>query len=404
MRRIIILLALAVAASAAENPDLLVTTSWLQQHLRDRQLTIIDIGDRASYEAAHIPGARFLALNDVVVGRNGIPNEVPDPAALEQTLRRAGIPNRGRIILYARDPIAAARVFFTLDYAGHGDDVALLDGGFKKWTSERRNTQTGPPHEVNVAAFVVRPHPETIVRLTAMRLIAGCAASMPGNVAIVDARSPDEYIGAVPGASIRHPGHIDYAINVPWNENFTGGETPVFLPIADLRELYRGAGIHDDASVITYCRTGMQACVDYFVLRYLGRDVHLYDGSYIEWSEAPLSLAVTAGPSSYKYARNVLPAEAGGAKRGREAFIGLHCHACHQVAGDNRLPQSTHPGPLLHDLGGLTPQSVANKIVSRSSSDAEAVYDTPMAPFADALTPQQLDDIVAYLRRPQQQK
>jgi len=216
MRRIIVLLAFAVAASAAENPDLLVTTSWLQQHLRDRQITIIDVGDRTSYEAAHIPGARFLALNDVVVGRNGIPNEVPDPAALEQTLRRAGIPNRGRIILYARDPIAAARVFFTLDYAGRGDDVALLDGGFKKWTSEQRNTQTGPPRDVNVAAFVVRPHPETIVRLTAMRMIAGCAASMPGNVAIVDARSPDEYIGAVAGASIRNPGHIDYAINIPW--------------------------------------------------------------------------------------------------------------------------------------------------------------------------------------------
>jgi len=289
MRRLIVLLAFAAAASAAENPNMLVSTSWLQQHLRDPQITIVDAGDRLSYETAHIPGARLVALNDIVAGRNGIPNELPDPAVLEQTLRRAGIANRGRIIVYARDPIAAARLFFTLDYAGHGDDVALLDGGVKKWMKEGRDVHVGAPLGVVESSFVVHTQPEMIVRLNAMRMLTITASR---DVAIVDARSPDEYIGATPGAGITQPGHIDGAINVSWNENLTGGETPVFRSVAELRDLYRRAGIDDDATVVTYCRTGMQACVDYFVLRYLGRDVRLYDGSYIEWSQAPVAAAM----------------------------------------------------------------------------------------------------------------
>jgi len=86
------------------------------------------------------------------------------------------------------------------------------------------------------------------------------------------------------------------------------------------------------------------------------------------------------------------------ATRGRQAFIDLHCHACHRVAGDDALPKSTLPGPRLHDLNGLTPESVANKIVSRSAIDAEGMFKTSMADFAAPMTGAQLDDVVAYLR------
>jgi len=191
--------------------------------------------------------------------------------------------------------VSAARVFFTLDYAGRGEDVALLDGGLNKWLSEQRPVFTGPPRRVAESDFVVRPHREIVVRLSKMRMMVGCAGGHDDDIAIVDARSPSEYIGAVPGAGIVNAGHIDYAINVPWNENLTGGETPVFRSIADLRALYRSAGINDDATIVLYCRTGTQACVNYFVLRSLGRDVHLYDGSYIEWSSRSIDVASLRG-------------------------------------------------------------------------------------------------------------
>lgn len=287
MRRLVqlslVLFIAAIAARAAEQPQMLVTTSWLQQHLRDRRLTVLEVGDSTSFEQSHIAGARFVALADLLVQRDGTPNELPDPAAIEQTFSRAGVPDRGRIIIYSRDPIAAARAFFTLDYAGRGADCAILDGGIGKWSAELRPLATGKPSAA-AAKFVVRAHPEVVVRLTAMQMVVQMAEQDRAPVAIVDARSPEQFSGAQPGEGIHHPGHIESAINVPWNENLTGGSTPSFRSIADLRELYRNAGVTDDAMVVAYCRTGMQASVTYFVLRYLGREVHLYDGSYIEWN------------------------------------------------------------------------------------------------------------------------
>ncbi|HEX7679725.1 MAG TPA: rhodanese-like domain-containing protein [Thermoanaerobaculia bacterium] len=278
-----LILFLALTVGAAEHPQMLVSTSWLNEHLYDRQVTILEVGDSATFEKSHILGARFVALADLLVQRDGIPNELPDPAALEKVFSQAGVPDHGRIVIYARDPIAAARTFFTLDYAGRSDDIAILDGGFARWTLE--NLPTGySKARFEPRAFVVRLRPEVVTRLTTMRVLADVAAQRPEEVALIDARSPEQFCGAESGEGVAHPGHIAAAVNVPWNETFGGGQAALFRTADDLRDLYRRAGIADDASIITYCRTGMQASVTYFVLRYLGRDVHLYDGSYIEWS------------------------------------------------------------------------------------------------------------------------
>jgi thiosulfate/3-mercaptopyruvate sulfurtransferase len=275
----------AVSLPASANEQLLVSTEWLQEHRAERRLTIVEIGDRASYESGHIPGARFIALGDLLVARDWTPNELPEVPALEKTLSAAGIPDRDRIILYSRDVIHAARAFFTLDYLGHGDRAALLDGGFAKWSAEGRPIESGPPESVK-ASFTARTRPEVVIRLTAVRTILYAADLQPLPLAIVDARGPAQFLGIESGADVDCPGHIATAINIPWNANLTPSAIPVFFGADILRMLYRAAGVSDDAFIIVYCRTGMQASVTYFVMRYLGRDVHLYDGSYIEWSRA----------------------------------------------------------------------------------------------------------------------
>ena len=273
----------ATTLGARVNEQLLVSTDWLQQHRLDRGVTIVEVGDPTSYTTGHIAGARFIALGDLLVARDSIPNELPEVAALEKTLRTAGIPDRGRIILYSRDVIAAARAFFTLDYIGHGDRASILDGGFSKWSAEQRPIESGPP-VVAAGELSARPRSEVLVRITAVRTILYAAELKQLPLTIVDARSPAQFFGFESGADITCPGHIASAINVPWNLNMTTSATPVFRAPADLRRMYRDAGIADGATVIVYCRTGMQASVTYFVLRYLGYDVHLYDGSYIEWN------------------------------------------------------------------------------------------------------------------------
>ena len=287
MRRSMLVLSAAlwvvgtIPIAARTNSQLLVSTEWLQQHRLDRRLTIVEIGDPASYTSGHIAGARFVALRDLLIARESIPNELPDATALEKTLSTAGIPDRGRIILYSRDVIAAARAFFTLDYLGCGDRTSILDGGYAKWSSEGRPVESGPP-AVAAVRFSARARPEVLVRLIALDTILYASELRELPVSIVDAREPVQFLGIEAGADITCPGHIPSAINVPWNANLTSSAVPVFRSVRELKALY--AGIDENAAVIVYCRTGMQASVTYFVLRYLGRDVHLYDGSYIEWS------------------------------------------------------------------------------------------------------------------------
>ncbi len=287
MRRIYWLI-VSLVLSAPLHAQLLVSTDWLQAHRFEKRTVIVEIGDRASYDAQHIAGARFVALNDLLIERNGIPNELPEIAALERTFAAAGVGNRDRIILYSRDVIAASRAFFTLDYLGHGDSTSLLDGGFAKWTAENRAVEAGAPLLVaKNSDFEARPRAATIARLKAMEVLVDCLPVLDGSWAIVDARSPEQFSGADPGTGIKRGGHIQGALNVPWNENLTSSAAPVFRSRDELEALYGDAGVAGKASVVVYCRTGMQASVNYFVLRYLGRDVALYDASYFEWSRGP---------------------------------------------------------------------------------------------------------------------
>ena len=280
---IAILVLCAATGAAATNSQLLVSTDWLAKNLGRRGLTIVEIGDRAQFQQGHIPGARFVAINDLVTERDGIPNELPDIAKLERTFGEAGVRDIGQIVLYSREIIPAARAFFTLDHLGCGAQTSILDGGYVKWTAEKRTVETGLPAQKTVP-FIARPNPDALVRIGQMRILVPTAQSMSSDLCVVDARPIEQYAGSESGPGVTKPGHIPGALSVPYSQNLTAGAVPVFLDAKDLRDLYRDCGVPLTGSVIVYCRTGMQASVSYFVLKYLGVDVHLYDGSYIEWN------------------------------------------------------------------------------------------------------------------------
>lgn len=289
MRRVSILFfAVALCATAAlpaVNSTLLVSTDWLASNLNRSDLTIIEIGDRATFEKGHIPGARFVALHDIVVDRAGIPNELPDVAVLERVFGVAGVRDNGKIILYSHDVIDAARAFFTLDYLGCGDRTAILDGGFVKWTADRRPLQAGGV-VLEESRFVAHPKPEVLANIEDVRTACANSQRASADSIIVDARSWEQYSGAESGPGISKPGHIPGAFSVPEDYNLTADTAAVFRDAETLRTLYRGCGVPLNVRLIVYCRSGMQASVTYFVLRYLGVDVRLYDGSYAEWSSA----------------------------------------------------------------------------------------------------------------------
>jgi thiosulfate/3-mercaptopyruvate sulfurtransferase len=103
-------------------------------------------------------------------------------------------------------------------------------------------------------------------------------------VALVDARPEAQYSGMEPGEGVARPGHIPGAGSLFWERTIRSAEQPALKDADTLRALFRAAGVEDGETVVTYCRTGIQASFAYFVARYLGYDTKMYDASFIDWS------------------------------------------------------------------------------------------------------------------------
>ncbi len=282
----LLLLPLAAAAAPALRSDMLVSTAWLAQHRNDPNIVMLQVSrDRKIYDAGHIPGARFLALSDIVVTRDGILNELPPAATLQNVFERAGVSDDSRVILYGDvSVLPATRAYFTLDYLGHSSTV-LLDGGLAKWKAESRPLAQETP-EAKQGRLTPRPRPEVVVDINAVKDLSYAATNAPSaSPVLVDARTAGEFAGTTAAsAEIPRPGHIPGAANLYWIQTQAGKTDMSLLPEAELRKLYESIGVTPDRPVVTYCNTGMQASQSYFTLKYLGYDTRMYDGSFSQWS------------------------------------------------------------------------------------------------------------------------
>lgn len=268
---------------------MLVSTEWLARHMKDPGIVLLHIGrDRKDYDAGHIPGARFLALNQIVTARGGVPNELPPVADLKKAFESVGVGDNSRVVLYGEmQGLLAARAFFTLDYLGHGERAALLDGGLEKWRADRREISTAAPG-FEPATFTPRVNPDIIVFFPQTRDLSWEAVHEPqSKVRLVDARPMEEYAGEKPSEGLSRPGHIPGAVSLFWMKLVESKEDPEVLPPHDLRKAFESAGIRSDQRIIIYCRTGVQASFAYFALKYAGYQPQMYDGSFMEWSKQP---------------------------------------------------------------------------------------------------------------------
>lgn len=271
----------AGSLSAAVRSEMIVSTEWLAGRLGG-EVIVVDVGDRDEYEKGHIPGARLLERKNILFEEEGIPNELPPVLDLASVMSGIALGDQGRIVLYSREPLLATRAWFTLDYLGHGHRVSILDGGYAKWSAEGRATSTASP--VFRPAFFTPDVKESVVTtFKAVQEIVRWRSQLAESLVIIDARPSSQYRGATPGPGVARDraGHIPAAINIPWTRNLVS-EDGVFLSPAELQKVY--AAVDREKTVITYCRSGMEASMTYFVLRYLGFNPSLYDGSFIQWS------------------------------------------------------------------------------------------------------------------------
>jgi|HubBroStandDraft_6_1064221.scaffolds.fasta_scaffold86777_2 thiosulfate/3-mercaptopyruvate sulfurtransferase len=268
----------------AVRSEMLVSTSVLEQHLNDRDLVILYVGhDRGEFDSRHIPGSRFVRFDDLVEQHKDSLNELPPVEDLQAMFESLGVGDESRVVLTGdTGGVLAARAYFTLDYLGHGDHAALLDGGLETWIAESRRTSK---EETAIASAHFNPHlqPDILVSTAQMRKLSLAVNKSVSDYVLLDARPLAEFTGVVNSEAVPKAGHIVGSQSLYWKKLIRSDANPQLLDPEQLQQQFMRVGAVPGKSVITYCRTGMQSSFTYFVAKYLGYRAAMYDGSVYEW-------------------------------------------------------------------------------------------------------------------------
>ncbi len=250
---------------------------------------------RDSYVAGHIPGARFVDLDTELCGPpgSGGRHPLPEPARLQEALRRAGVRHDHPVVAYdAGEMQAAARLWWTLRWAGH-PDVRVLDGGFDAWTRAGHQVENGWPDTTGNEP--PRPAGDFAVKPGHLRMVdAGGAAALATDGALIDVRTRPRYLGEEEPVD-PVAGHIPGAVNIPAVELLAPDGT--LKPAAELRARFEAAGVRSGTPVGAYCGSGVAAAGAVLALHEAGYpDVSLYIGSWSHWVTDPNRTVATGEP------------------------------------------------------------------------------------------------------------
>ena len=268
----------------------LLSTAQLASHLDDPAWVVFDCrhdlakpdSGALAYATAHIPGARFLHLDRDLsaptTGKNGR-HPLPDPQAFMRTLGAAGVDSNKQVVAYDdKTSVYAARLWWMLRWLGH-ENVAVLDGGYAKWTHEARPVTGAPPQPVP-ARFAGRPR---AISVDADEVLG--AIGRPGRV-LIDARAPDRYRGE---NETLDPvgGRIRGSLNRFFRDNLDA--SGCFKPAAELRQAFTALlGDAPPDAVVHSCGSGVSACHNLLAMEIAGLSgSRLYPGSWSEWCSDP---------------------------------------------------------------------------------------------------------------------
>jgi thiosulfate/3-mercaptopyruvate sulfurtransferase len=254
----------------AEQPPVLADVRW----------TLGGPPGRPQFEAAHLPGARWVDLEHELSGPPGAGGRhpLPPPAVFEAAMRAIGVREDRLVVAYdGATSQAAARLWWLLTDAGH-PRVRVLNGGLAAWLAEGRPTESGPAADVPPGDFVARPGQRR--QLTAAELEAGLTGT--GGPLLVDVRAPERFSGATEPVD-PVAGHIPGAVNLP----ATGNHDPSgrFLDADSIRGRHLAAGV--DAGAVLYCGSGVTAAQSLLALESAGLTAGLYPGSWSDWIRDP---------------------------------------------------------------------------------------------------------------------
>jgi len=269
---------LAYAAPAERPAPVNVTPEWLAGRLQDPKLVVLHVASlRDDYTREHIPGARFLWPTWFAVTTPDAGYELALVDSLTAVLRRLGVSKDSEIVLYhvLGDVVGTARMYVTLDYLGMGDRTKILDGGLPAWKAAGQPVTKEEP-KYAPGTFVPAVRKDVVVNLETMR-----SRYQSEGTKVIDARSPQEY-NAPDRPTIVRGGHIPGAVNIPYTALFDSLDR--YQPLDSIAVKFEKVGAKPGSDVIVYCNSGRTASPLYIAAKMLGYKVHLYDGSFQEWS------------------------------------------------------------------------------------------------------------------------
>ncbi len=281
--------------AGATERGMLVSTAWLAAHLDQSDIVIVHVEETTDgvdhYAMGHIPHARFVATEALGITRYGVQGMLPPLDTLIELVRGLGIDEETKkVVMYGPNhPGGPSRIFHVLEYLGLGESAALLDGHLPRWLAEGRPTTDRVPDPVythfvpvmNPQALTTRSAVGNLMSTLALRRLSDPTLDGSGFV-LFDSRTDGAYAdGHIPGATQANP-LLDF-VGIS-----AGGADPatrfVLRPRVEIIRRYNALGLEKGELAITSCRTGIAGSGLYFILKYAGFDVTLYDGSFNEWS------------------------------------------------------------------------------------------------------------------------
>lgn len=266
-------LALSLAGSLGATPPpptpAVVSTTWLAEQI-GAVATVDARPSLKAYLSGHLPGAQPLSVENLRSAAGGVPGMLLPWDTVGIVARRLGLSAGRPVVVYAEESdVDATYVATVLRLAGL-PQVAVLDGGFKRWSAEKRPITTERKLvPMTTDAFAAAPLAIASIDDVKMALETKRAV-------LLDARPAEAFAaGHIPGAKSRF-----------WMKDVANG---TFRGEAEVKAELKELGVTGEAPVIVYCNTGHQASELFYTLRYrLGwKDVRLYNGSWLEWAITP---------------------------------------------------------------------------------------------------------------------
>ncbi len=267
----------------------LVSTEWLGEHLRDRNVVVVDgtwvlpttqRDAHAEYRDGHIPGAVFFDIDAIADDSTDLPHMLPGTTQFGAAVGALGIGDGDAVVIYDSAGLySAPRVWWTFRIFG-AKKVYILDGGLPQWKAEGRALEQDDANRP-ARTFNADMNVGAVAMLADVRM-----ALVDDSAQIVDARSAERFAGKAPEPrpGLRS-GHMPRSFNVPYGKLIDNGH---LAPRARIEAAFTEAGVDLDKPIITSCGSGITAAILLFALEAIGREPKgLFDGSWSEWGSRP---------------------------------------------------------------------------------------------------------------------